>query len=96
MKKKATFFIALSMLFSTFLTAQTVEKCATDYLLKSAIQKDPSMLLKIEDSEKKLQEYIQSKGTEKNSGVVYTIPIVIHIIHNGEAVRNRYSPKLTG
>ncbi len=78
--------MAMLLLSSTFLAAQTAEKCATDYLLKSAIQKDPSILQRMGVSEAKLQEYIQSKGTEKSNGVLYTIPIVIHIIHSGEAI----------
>lgn len=73
------------MLSLVFITAQTAEKCATDNLLKSAIQKDPSIIQKMAVSEAKLQEYMKAHANEK-SGVVYTIPIVIHIIHNGEPI----------
>ena len=87
MKQKIYTLVALILLSSTVLTAQTVDKCAADDIERAAILKDPSILLKIDDLEFKTREFIQSKKLAKStSSATYTIPVVIHIIHNGEPI----------
>lgn len=69
---------------STMTFAQTRGKCSATETRLRAIEKDPSILIK----EAAFEELMKAKAQEKDQtkGVVYTIPVVIHVIHNGEAV----------
>lgn len=86
MTKKFYLFLALLVLSTTISQAQTHDKCAADNIHKAAIEKDPTILLKIQDAETKISEFKQNRTASNKKGTVYTIPVVIHIVHNGEAV----------
>ena len=84
MKKILLNLVALLLLITT-INAQTLKKCATMKAYEIAIAKDPSIIEK-----KKLLEIATQNSTasqkKKTRATIYSIPVVIHIIHNGEAI----------
>lgn len=85
----------LSVLLSCMTTsAQEIvpERCATDEYNKMLLKDYPNMMGS-EAFEKKLSKQIQLNKLKQsgingaaNRRVVYTIPVVVHVIHNGEAI----------
>lgn len=89
MKKIATFFLT-SMLFLAISYGQTLskqnvvaynnqEECKTDILLQELLNSDPDYALKIANYKK-----IAKQITSQQKATLYTIPIVVHVIHLGE------------
>ena len=64
-----------------------IEKCATMQILEKRIAKDPSIKLRMEQSEIKTQKWIAANPmVKKGQQAVITIPVVFHIIHTGELI----------
>jgi len=62
--------------------AQT-EKCATMQILEKRITKDPSIKLRMEQSEIKTQKWIAANPmVKKGQQAVITIPVVVHVLWN--------------
>lgn len=80
-------FLLPCFLFSTFFTyAQHSEKCATMEMQKEAEARDPEVLKKARFLEERTKTFIANLETEKTTLVIYTIPVVVHVIHNGESI----------
>ena len=63
------------------------EKCASSYLEDELLRNDPGYALIRQQIEQQTQNYIASQSVSRGAaGVVYTIPVVFHIMHSGEAV----------
>jgi Pregnancy-associated plasma protein-A/Secretion system C-terminal sorting domain len=84
MKRNLLNLLVLLLLINT-MNAQTSKKCGTLKAYDRAIAKDPSIIAK-----KKLLEIATQNATasqnKETRATVYTIPVVIHVIHNGEAI----------
>lgn len=78
MKKMATFFLLL--LIGASLAAQ--RNCGSMEHLHEQIQQSPEMRQRRADSEERIQKLL----AEPRAKTVITIPVVFHIIHNGDAV----------
>ena len=64
-----------------------IEKCATMQILEKRIAKDPSIKLRMEQSEMQTQKWIAANPmVKKGQQAVITIPVVFHIIHTGELI----------
>jgi hypothetical protein len=61
----------------------TQEKCGTSHKNEMLMQSDPIFALKRQEAEAQYQEYLNAPFVVK---AVKTIPIVVHIMHRGEAV----------
>lgn len=63
-------------------------KCATVEVRERSIARDPSIIKRIEEIEAFTQQYVQSNQNrdKRSAGTIITIPVVVHVIHNGEAV----------
>lgn len=85
MKKKLLLFTIV--LFSTFnlLQAQAIEECATGIIHEKLMQNDPVYANRIIENEKKIREFANNP-TRDTDGVLLEIPVVIHVIHTGEAI----------
>jgi hypothetical protein len=81
MKKKFLNLLALLLLMNT-MNAQTSKKCGTMKAYERAIAKDPSII----EKEKALELATKNRFNKKTRATIYSIPVVIHIIHNGEAI----------
>lgn len=80
MKKILLLSIALPISF--LLNAQS-EKCGTMKNLNEKIAKDPSIKLRMEQSEMQTQKWIaEHPRTQKLQQVVITIPVVVHVLWN--------------
>jgi len=70
------------------LHAQVNNKCGNTEANKVAMEQNPEIKLQRELLESQIQEYLKSKdfANSKQAAVDYVIPIVVHVIHLGEAV----------
>ncbi len=55
--------------------------CGTDRLLQLAIEKDPTLLDRLNKEEEALQKRLATDEFAKASGAVLTIPVVVHVLH---------------
>ncbi|MGJ8661260.1 MAG: M43 family zinc metalloprotease [Bacteroidota bacterium] len=84
MMKKITFLLALTFFGLGAAFAQSNEKCAAHTLYLKAKQNDPSIALK--ETAFEVMQLNGKQGGIPSKGTVITIPVVFHIIHNGEAI----------
>jgi hypothetical protein len=76
-----TLFAAIS---SSYAQTITERNCGSMGLLEQQLAQDPDLERRMNDIERHTEEFVASGGgTER---VVITIPVVFHIIHNGDAV----------
>ena len=61
----------------------SVHNCVSDDLNKMLLQTSPEFAVKLANFEKTV---VNRKLTAKNAATIYRIPVVIHIMHKGEAV----------
>jgi PKD repeat protein len=92
---KNLFRVSLIMLLFIFqqsqLFAQKDPFCGSDYLRKRLQQQDSSLKAKEKQIDLLLRKVIEKKIASKNpagknsalTGIIYTIPVVVHIVHNG-------------
>ena len=59
-----------------------IEKCATMQILEKRIAKDPSIKLRMEQSEIKTQKWIAANSNAKGGIQLVTIPVVVHVLWN--------------
>lgn len=82
--KKITPTLALLML--VFMIGNvTAQECAFDSQ-REKLRLDPSYVQLEQAAEQKIQNIISNNNTANRMGTVYTIPVVIHVLHLGEAV----------
>ncbi|MDG1477634.1 MAG: PKD domain-containing protein, partial [Vicingaceae bacterium] len=92
--KKIFFYITLFLAFGISLDAQTLqpqvlnttnpqEKCGFDELHKKMMLTDPVYKQKTEDFNSLLHKGYQNN---KAGGTIYRVPVVVHVMHKGEAV----------
>ena len=63
------------------------EKCASSYLDDELLRTDSSYAQLRQQIEIQTQNYIANQSVSRGAaGIVYTIPIVFHVMHSGEAV----------
>jgi len=77
--------IALTFVFTLGTQAQSERTCAAMDVLSEQLANDPSLQGKMEAIERHYEDFIES-GAHLHDRVVVTIPVVFHIIHNGDAV----------
>jgi hypothetical protein len=86
--KKIYLFLVFSILCSGFLFSQhNQESCLTDKFHKKELEENPQYAKEYHRIQKELRNYLKSGvGLEARSSEVYTIPIVVHVMHLGESV----------
>ncbi len=64
------------------------EQCASHYMDEFLKRFDANYNLKRQQIEQHTQNYIQNQASSRSGGrgVVYTVPIVFHVLHSGEAL----------
>lgn len=93
MSIKSIIICGLSFLLVHTLHAQAT--CAFDAVHAKRINTDPGYKKQVDDLEKKIA--LKTIGpnrpqTEQISTAIYTIPVVIHVIHTGDAIGTIYNP----
>ncbi|PIY09069.1 MAG: hypothetical protein COZ18_08995 [Flexibacter sp. CG_4_10_14_3_um_filter_32_15] len=87
------FFISFSHLsFAQFQITNGVEPCATDIIHQQKMAQDPQYREDFERMDRELREYIQNSSNQRREGDIIIIPLVVHIIHTGDAVGTIYNP----
>ena len=66
-----------------FLQAQEIKRCGTDEHLQEMMEKDPELRKRMKDAEQQIRTFIQNRQIEND---IITIPVVFHVLHNGDAV----------
>ena len=96
MKRRSTLpclTIILSFFFLTNIAAQNIQQaephqsigfCAQDYAHELAMKRNPQLFREQEDIEKRAYHFFQKKKMEKML-TDFTLPIVVHVIHNNGA-----------
>jgi hypothetical protein len=90
-------FVVLIFFFSSG-TAFSQAICSFDKLHNSKLQKDPQYKKAVEENEKVVQRYIAkyknrlSARTKGLNATLYTIPVVVHVMHTGGTVGSIYNP----
>lgn len=64
--------------------AQQVEECATGIIHTKLMETDPVYAKKIAENERLIQQLAENP-TRDTDGIVYEIPLVVHIVHIGES-----------
>ena len=65
--------------------AQTAE-CATDYIHNNLMKTDSVYRKKLLVLESEVEAIIKNQATNKLTSIIYRIPVVVHVIHLGEAL----------
>ncbi len=85
MKKNLLIVLILGISFSTTTIQAQKRKCGTMHILEQRIKNDPSIGLRMEQSEVKTQENIlllQQPSGAKQLRQIITIPVVVHVIYH--------------
>ena len=79
-------FKPLAILFMTFLVMYNLNaQCGFD-IQRSKLLQDPNYAIQEQKAEEKLQLAISNMATQSTADVIYTIPVVVHVLHLGEAI----------
>ena len=81
MKKMLLSLFAVSLLSAGMANADNHRSCGTMEYLEIQKQQDPGLSDRMAQIEAFTQNYIQ-QGGEKAPGVLYTIPVVVHVVYN--------------
>ncbi|MBP9082912.1 MAG: PKD domain-containing protein [Bacteroidia bacterium] len=82
MKKLLLAVFLLTAAFTT-VNAQQYRPCDTDEMVKKAKLQDPGYEQRMAQLQQQTLQFIQQQGNQKTSGtILYTIPVVFHVIHN--------------
>ena len=82
-----TLYAALALgliLFSLNLQAQS-NKCATMQILEQKMKNDPSIQLRMQQSEIETQKWISANRNTKKAQILLSIPVVVHVLYNNAA-----------
>jgi hypothetical protein len=84
---KKLLFLTFILLITSNMPAQeksnTLESCASEILYKKMLESNPSLLAKKIQFEETVKKH---KVTAKSAATTYVIPVVVHVMHKGEAL----------
>jgi Pregnancy-associated plasma protein-A/GEVED domain/Secretion system C-terminal sorting domain len=76
-------------------TSFTQDRCAFDILHKKKLKEDPAYRKGIESQALWIKQYISNHQNElmnRPTVALYTIPVVVHVVHTGGAIGTLYNP----
>ena len=83
MKKQLLLIVALCL--TTFaMSSQTTHprKCATMQILEQKMKNDPSIQLRMQQSEIETQKWVSANRNTKKAQILVSIPVVVHVLYN--------------
>jgi hypothetical protein len=87
MKKSLNFIpLIISLLFFQFQGTGQSAECSTDYMHKNRMQTDSAYRNQIINLESNDEANTQNHATKNLKSTLYTIPVVVHIMHLGESI----------
>lgn len=78
--------VLFSFLIVSYLLSSAHDHCGTDILRAKDLAKDPKLIQKMRADEKRVQQKIWYQKIHKSPEEIYTIPVVVHVIHTGEEI----------
>ncbi|GAA0745474.1 hypothetical protein GCM10009431_20590 [Gaetbulibacter jejuensis] len=81
--KNFTIYVVM-VVFSLFSYSTFAQQCAFDTQRELLLQ-DPNYVQQEQLAEQKIQNFISNNTLTQRNGTVYTIPVVVHVLHLGEA-----------
>lgn len=90
-------FLVLALCLPLLMSAQ-VAPCGFDRLHRALQVKDPTYARRVEENNRSIRQFIQSHpqlqrpGQHRGTAAIYTIPVVVHVMHTGGAVGTIYNP----
>jgi hypothetical protein len=78
------FTIAFTVLLFALGTAQPHRNCGTMDLLETQLEQDPGLYSRMQQIERQTEAFVRQGGHQGRT--VVTIPVVFHIVHNGDAI----------
>jgi len=82
MKKKLLCLVLPLTMFFGYANAQNGRVCGTMQRLDEMKALDPELEQRMNDIEARTQNFINNEGIPKAAGVLYTIPVVVHVLYN--------------
>ena len=79
--KKNKFLLILTLLLLMLKLNAQQRNCGTMQHLEFLQSKDPQLKVRMQDNEKKLQNWIKNNANEKLSNII-VIPVVVHVVYN--------------
>jgi hypothetical protein len=87
MKKSSNFIlIIISLLFYQMQSKGQSAQCATDFIHNNLMQTDSAYRYQIVTLESQFKSITQNQANNKSTSTLYTIPVVVHVIHLGEPI----------
>jgi len=87
MKKSLNFIpLIISLLFFQFQGTGQNAECSTDYIHKNRMQTDSDYRNQILNLESNVEANTENHATKNLKSTLYTIPVVVHIMHLGESI----------
>ena len=82
MIKNTLLFIVLIFISFSNLIAQQKNKCSSVKIREQRMMEDPSLFLRIQNSENETKKWILDHPKTNKSGQIITIPVVVHVVYN--------------
>lgn len=81
---KSSLLITLALFFALLTAAQSTEQCGTMSVWEQQVQDNPQLKQNLDRIERQIQQRLSQRSAMDSSVIV--IPVVFHIVHNGEPV----------
>ncbi len=78
--------LVISILFVQMQSKAQSAECGTDYIHKNRMQTDSAYRRQILTLESQVESITQNHANNKSTSTLYTIPVVVHVIHLGEPI----------
>jgi hypothetical protein len=84
MKKKIIFLFGLNLLVTNLWGQSLTNPCGIDELHKNLMETDPAYSLQYPTLQNSVHKKIKQGAQDKST--IYTIPVVVHVVHLGESI----------
>jgi hypothetical protein len=89
-------FLLIVVLFSLFFTAKAQPPCGFDDIHQKLLATDPAYARQVKETNISIRRFIDAHPGLRNPSsrtmALYTIPVVVHVMHTGGAIGTTYNP----
>ncbi|PCH98364.1 MAG: hypothetical protein COB85_01665 [Bacteroidetes bacterium] len=82
MKKSFSTAASIAMMFFIVTSGYSQDKCGTMRHLEMRLAQNPQLQTQMEVHETQMQSWIMNNPVQKKTGLVVTIPVVVHVVYN--------------
>jgi Pregnancy-associated plasma protein-A/GEVED domain/Secretion system C-terminal sorting domain len=90
-------FLFLILTFGWALSVRSQDRCGFDIIHQKRMNTDPVYKAGIEEEKVRIRKYVNEHKNDllnRPTAVLYTIPVVVHVVHTGGAVGTTYNPSV--